>query len=96
MTTIFYVNFYVQVNDIREKNLDLMRPELITVLKHSQYCVVRELAGADPVAVFRWAILRAFCRAVQAFKTNRLVAQQRRGRLLHANFGLRLLNGRFC
>ena len=45
-----------QVNDIREKNLDLMRPELITVLKHSQFCIVRELAGADPVAVFRWAM----------------------------------------
>lgn len=65
--------------DIREKNLDLMRPELITVLKHSRYCLVRDLAGADPVAVFRWAILRAFCRAVQAFKTNRDVAHARRG-----------------
>ncbi|KAF2369108.1 Protein kinase C-like phorbol ester/diacylglycerol-binding domain [Trinorchestia longiramus] len=69
----FIINHYAgpvkyQVSGFREKNLDLMRPELITVLKHSQYSVVRELAGADPVAVYRWAILRTFFRAVNAFK----------------------------
>ncbi|KAA0202003.1 hypothetical protein HAZT_HAZT009678, partial [Hyalella azteca] len=69
----FIINHYAgpvkyQVSGIREKNLDLMRPEVITVLKHSQYSVVRELAGADPVAVYRWAILRAFFRAVNAFR----------------------------
>ncbi|RXG68939.1 Unconventional myosin-IXa [Armadillidium vulgare] len=57
-----------QVEDIREKNLDLMRPELISVLKNSRFNMVRELAGADPVAVFRWAILRAFFRAISAFQ----------------------------
>ncbi|KAK4304536.1 hypothetical protein Pmani_023513 [Petrolisthes manimaculis] len=56
-----------QINDFREKNLDLMRPELICVLKNSQYSIVREVAGADPVAVFRWSILRAFFRAINAF-----------------------------
>lgn len=44
-----------------------MRPELICVLKNSRFSIVREVAGADPVAVFRWSILRAFFRAVSAF-----------------------------
>lgn len=57
-----------QVHDFREKNLDLMRPEVISVLKNSRFSTVREVAGADPVAVFRWAILRAFFRAVSAFQ----------------------------
>lgn len=56
-----------QTSDFREKNLDLMRPELICVLKNSRFSIVREVAGADPVAVFRWSILRAFFRAVSAF-----------------------------
>ena len=57
------------MEDIREKNLDTMRPELISVLKRSRFTVVRELAGAHPVAVFRWSILRAFFRAVVAFNS---------------------------
>lgn len=52
---------------MREKNLDLMRTEMVGVLKNSSMAFVRELVGADPVAVFRWAILRAFFRAHFAF-----------------------------
>ncbi|RZF35266.1 hypothetical protein LSTR_LSTR014666 [Laodelphax striatellus] len=57
----------VQVAEMREKNLDLMRTEMVGVLKKSSMAFVRELVGADPVAVFRWAILRAFFRAHFAF-----------------------------
>nr|XP_034195854.1 unconventional myosin-IXAa-like isoform X2 [Osmia lignaria] len=58
-----------QASNMREKNLDLMRPDgVVGVLKNSSLAFVRELVGADPVAVFRWAILRAFFRAHFAFQ----------------------------
>ncbi|KAI8434162.1 hypothetical protein MSG28_012281 [Choristoneura fumiferana] len=41
---------------MREKNLDLMRQDIVSVLKNSSLAFVRELVGVDPVAVFRWAI----------------------------------------
>lgn len=56
-----------------------MRPELICVLKSSRYSIVREVAGADPVAVFRWSILRAFFRAVSAFHTAAIKCTKRKG-----------------
>ncbi|KAK9879186.1 hypothetical protein WA026_004034 [Henosepilachna vigintioctopunctata] len=56
-----------QVADMREKNLDLMRQDIVGVLKNSSMAFVRELVGADPVAVFRWAIVRAFFRSYFAF-----------------------------
>lgn len=56
-----------QVTEMREKNLDLMRQDIVGVLKNSSMAFVRELVGADPVAVFRWAIVRAFFRAHFAF-----------------------------
>ncbi|KAJ8918892.1 hypothetical protein NQ315_016794 [Exocentrus adspersus] len=57
-----------QVTDMREKNLDLMRQDIVGVLKNSSMAFVRELVGADPVAVFRWAIVRAFFRSYFAFR----------------------------
>ncbi|KOB73231.1 Myosin-IXa, partial [Operophtera brumata] len=51
-----------QVTAMREKNLDSMRPDIVSVLKNSSLAFVRELVGVDPVAVFRWAIVRAFFR----------------------------------
>lgn len=56
-----------QVTEMREKNLDLMRQDIVGVLKNSSMAFVRELVGADPVAVFRWAIVRAFFRGYFAF-----------------------------
>jgi len=53
---------------MREKNLDLMRQDIVGVLKNSSMAFVRELVGADPVAVFRWAIIRAFFRGYFAFR----------------------------
>lgn len=53
---------------MREKNLDLMRQDIVSVLKNSSMAFVRELVGADPVAVFRWAIIRAFFRSYFAFR----------------------------
>jgi hypothetical protein len=65
---ILKTNFGVwQVAEMREKNLDLMRQDIVGVLKNSSMAFVRELVGADPVAVFRWAIVRAFFRGYFAF-----------------------------
>jgi len=47
--------------------MDLMRHDIVSVLKNSSMAFVRELVGNDPVAVFRWAIVRAFFRAYFAF-----------------------------
>lgn len=47
--------------------MDLMRHDIVSVLKNSSSAFVRELVGLDPVAVFRWAILRAFFRAYFSF-----------------------------
>ncbi|XP_066598985.1 unconventional myosin-IXb-like isoform X2 [Prorops nasuta] len=68
-----------QAANMREKNLDLMRPDgVVGVLKNSSLAFVRELVGADPVAVFRWAILRAFFRAHFAFRAAGLTHRQGR------------------
>ncbi|CAG9822727.1 unnamed protein product [Phaedon cochleariae] len=68
-----------QVGEMREKNLDLMRQDIVGVLKNSSMAFVRELVGADPVAVFRWAIVRAFFRAYFAF--NEAGRKHRQGRV---------------
>ena len=62
-----------------------MRPELICVLKNSRFSTVREVAGADPVAVFRWSILRAFFRAVSAFHGAALKYSKRKGEEITVN-----------
>ncbi|RUS79659.1 hypothetical protein EGW08_012582, partial [Elysia chlorotica] len=56
------------VKDFREKNLDLVRPEIVATLKKSSMAFVRELMGIDPVAVLRWSVVRAFFRCFFAFK----------------------------
>lgn len=71
----------LQVSEMREKNLDLMRQDIVSVLKNSSMAFVRELVGADPVAVFRWAILRAFFRAYFAFNEAGIQHRQCKGKL---------------
>jgi hypothetical protein len=61
------LSLFIQIGDFREKNMDLMRHDIVSVLKNSSMAFVRELVGNDPVAVFRWAIVRAFFRAYFAF-----------------------------
>ncbi|KAG8294455.1 Unconventional myosin-IXb [Homalodisca vitripennis] len=75
-----------QVAEMREKNLDLMRTEMVGVLKNSSMAFVRELVGADPVAVFRWAILRAFFRAHFAFNEAGRRHRQFRGNPFHPEY----------
>lgn len=58
-----------------DKNRDLMRPDIFSVLKNSSSRFVRDLLGADPLAVYRWSILRSFFKAVHAFK---MAGQQHR------------------
>ncbi|XDV22837.1 hypothetical protein PO909_027642 [Leuciscus waleckii] len=56
-----------QIKDFREKNTDHMRPDIVALLRSSDRAYVRQLIGMDPVAMFRWGILRASVRALAAF-----------------------------
>ncbi|XP_063074529.1 unconventional myosin-IXb isoform X2 [Engraulis encrasicolus] len=56
-----------QIKDFREKNTDHMRPDIVALLRSSERSFLRQLIGADPVAVFRWGILRATIRSLAAF-----------------------------
>uniref|UniRef100_F1KQ35 Myosin-IXb n=1 Tax=Ascaris suum TaxID=6253 RepID=F1KQ35_ASCSU len=57
-----------QITGFREKNKDLMRQDVLMVLKNSRSAFVRDLVGDDPVAVFRWNVVRATFRAMSAFR----------------------------
>ncbi|XP_036411404.1 unconventional myosin-IXb [Megalops cyprinoides] len=56
-----------QIKDFREKNTDHMRPDIVALLRSSDKAYVRQLIGMDPVAMFRWGILRATIRSMAAF-----------------------------
>ncbi|XP_034563994.1 unconventional myosin-IXb isoform X3 [Notolabrus celidotus] len=56
-----------QIKDFREKNTDHMRPDIVALLRSSDRAYVRQLIGMDPVAMFRWGILRATVRGIAAF-----------------------------
>ncbi|TMS05493.1 hypothetical protein E3U43_004743 [Larimichthys crocea] len=56
------------VKDFREKNTDHMRPDIVALLKSSKNAFICGLMGIDPVATFRWAVLRAYFRALVAFR----------------------------
>ncbi|XP_053537149.1 unconventional myosin-IXb isoform X3 [Ictalurus punctatus] len=57
-----------QIKDFRAKNTDHMRPDIVAVLRSSRRGYLRRLISSDPVAVFRWGVLRATVRAVYAIK----------------------------
>ncbi|XP_055076956.1 unconventional myosin-IXAa isoform X5 [Periophthalmus magnuspinnatus] len=56
------------VKDFREKNTDHMRPDIVALLKSSKNAFICGLIGIDPPATFRWAVLRAYFRALVAFR----------------------------
>ncbi|XP_057690091.1 unconventional myosin-IXAa isoform X3 [Corythoichthys intestinalis] len=56
------------VKDFREKNTDHMRPDIVALLKSSNNAFICSLIGIDPSATFRWAVLRAYFRALVAFR----------------------------
>uniref|UniRef100_A0A8C4HR79 Myosin IXA n=1 Tax=Dicentrarchus labrax TaxID=13489 RepID=A0A8C4HR79_DICLA len=56
------------VKDFREKNTDHMRPDIVALLKSSKNAFICGLMGIDPAATFRWAVLRAYFRALVAFR----------------------------
>lgn len=70
-----------QIRDFREKNMDLMRPDIVSLLKSSSSSFVRELVGQDPLALFRWQILKAFFKAYFVFTKLREESKKRRGKL---------------
>ncbi|XP_034076890.1 unconventional myosin-IXAa isoform X4 [Gymnodraco acuticeps] len=56
------------VKDFREKNTDHMRPDIVALLKSSKNAFICGLMGIEPSATFRWAVLRAYFRALVAFR----------------------------
>nr|XP_008122430.1 PREDICTED: unconventional myosin-IXb [Anolis carolinensis] len=73
-----------QIKDFREKNMDYMRPDIVALLRSSDSAYVRELIGMDPVAVFRWATLRAAIRSMAVFaEVGRQRAQRTAGVVRH-------------
>ncbi|XP_036432241.1 unconventional myosin-IXAb isoform X6 [Colossoma macropomum] len=73
MEPAFIIHHYAgkvkySVKDFREKNTDHMRPDIVALLKSSKSAFICGLMGIDPVATFRWAVLRAYFRAVVAFR----------------------------
>uniref|UniRef100_A0A0B8RP71 Myosin-IXb n=1 Tax=Crotalus horridus TaxID=35024 RepID=A0A0B8RP71_CROHD len=73
-----------QIKDFREKNMDYMRPDIVALLRSSDSTYVRELIGMDPVAVFRWAILRAAIHAMAVFaEAGRQRAEKTAGVIRH-------------
>uniref|UniRef100_A0A8C3RZA6 Myosin IXB n=1 Tax=Chelydra serpentina TaxID=8475 RepID=A0A8C3RZA6_CHESE len=74
-----------QIKDFREKNMDYMRPDIVALLRSSDSAYIRELIGMDPVAVFRWAILRAAIRAMAVFAEAGRQRAQKTAELQRAN-----------
>lgn len=68
-----------KIRNFREKNLDLMRPDIVSVLKLTQMAFVRELVCSDPLALFRWHILRAFFKGYYIFSKLRELSRVKRG-----------------
>ena len=60
--------------------MDLMRPDIVSLLKGSSSAFVRELVGQDPLALFRWQILKAFFKAYFVFTKLREESKKRRGK----------------
>ncbi|XP_012924120.1 unconventional myosin-IXb isoform X2 [Heterocephalus glaber] len=67
-----------QIKDFREKNMDYMRPDIVALLRGSDSSYVRELIGMEPVAVFRWAVLRAALRAMAVLREAARVRAEKR------------------
>ncbi|XP_035277846.1 unconventional myosin-IXb-like isoform X1 [Anguilla anguilla] len=74
-----------QIKDFRVKDADRVPAGVIALLKHSDRAFVRSLVRTDPVAVFRWGVVRAIVRIIAAFKqaglrlANRNAGQRWRG-----------------
>uniref|UniRef100_A0AC35TWY3 Myosin motor domain-containing protein n=1 Tax=Rhabditophanes sp. KR3021 TaxID=114890 RepID=A0AC35TWY3_9BILA len=57
-----------QIEGFREKNKDLMRLYVVMVFKNSKSSFVRELVGDDPVAIYRWNLVKNAFRAMNGFR----------------------------
>lgn len=68
MVTIAMVSLCAMIQGFREKNRDLMRQDIIDVLKTSRMHLVRALIGQPPYAVRCWRIAYLKMMAVFAFR----------------------------
>ncbi|KAJ8340889.1 hypothetical protein SKAU_G00331800 [Synaphobranchus kaupii] len=56
------------IKDFRLKDADRVPVGVVALLNHSDRAFVRSLVGVNPVARFRWAVIRAVIRSIAAFK----------------------------
>ncbi|CAN9503460.1 unnamed protein product [Ophioblennius macclurei] len=56
------------IKDFLKKNLEHMRPEVISLLRGSERSFLHHLAASSPQALFRWGVLRATIRILTMFK----------------------------
>ncbi|XP_023674613.2 unconventional myosin-IXb isoform X1 [Paramormyrops kingsleyae] len=63
----FAGNVKYQLKDFREKNMDHMRADIMSLLRSSDRAYVRQLIAASPAAVFRWGVLRAAVYSLAVF-----------------------------
>jgi len=56
------------IKDFKAKNQDLMRKDIVSSLKNSKMLFMRRLLGSDPVAVYKWSLIRHMICAVTLFK----------------------------
>ncbi|XP_039999529.1 unconventional myosin-IXb isoform X2 [Xiphias gladius] len=56
------------IKDFREKNTEHMRPEVVSLLRSSEWAFLHNLVASSPEALFRWGILRATIRILTVFK----------------------------
>jgi myosin-9 len=72
--------------------MDYMRPDIVALLRGSDSSYVRELIGMDPVAVFRWAVLRAAIRAMAVLREAGRLRAERAEKAAGRGQGLLLLS----
>lgn len=58
----------VVLQDFKEKNMEHMRPEVVSLFRSSERAVLHHLVASSPHALFRWGVLRATIRIVSVFK----------------------------
>lgn len=58
----------VLFQDFMDKNVEHMRPEVVSLLRSSKLTFLHHLVTASPQALFRWGVLRATIHILAVFK----------------------------
>ncbi|XP_068605298.1 unconventional myosin-IXb [Brachionichthys hirsutus] len=56
------------IKDFQQKSTEHMRPEVVSLLRSSEWAFLHRLVASSPGALFRWGVLRATIRILTVFK----------------------------